>query len=200
MGLPIVLIQITIEYIMKIIYILLFFITGTITAQEKQTLCRLDQVELDTQEITDLNTLFVQALAYPNNWSNVTLQEIITKTHNQINVLPKNHRSIFKRSIRDNASNILNRVCDTKELEPDFYHAISIQDSLSWEQFQKTYCNVIVKILSDKLPAIDNPTPYTFLTTHLADENLKKKSLTWVLPALLVMMYGKKIQRINSQV
>lgn len=186
---------------MKCIYALLFFMASTVTAAEKNSLCPLDEVALDAQEIIALNSILREALAKPTANSNVTLHEIIVQTHSNINVLPTQYKTLFKRNTKEYANSILKMVCDTEEFETHYYQALSEQNEETWNIFQDALCQVTIQslALADKLDTVPTSNPLVFLSTHMSDKDLKVKSSPWVLPGLLVMMYGKKIQRTNTK-
>ncbi|BDC34118.1 hypothetical protein Noda2021_00760 [Candidatus Dependentiae bacterium Noda2021] len=181
---------------MNVFYFLLLLTSYFIHAQEKQVWCTLDRIDLGAEEIQEMNTLFAKVLNPANQWPNQELKLAIGTTHNLITILPTKHASLFTKYVTDNASRILHKICKTHEFENSYYDALTNHTDQQWQEFQAVFCKTTMNALSNKLPICQVATPEGFLTTHLADEQLKKKSQTWVLPGLLVMMYGKKIQRL----
>lgn len=184
---------------MKLIYFLLLLTNFAFTQEKK--LCSLEKIWLDEAEIVDLNTLFTHVLDTPHKSVNKNLLDEIAALHNQVQTMPHYHASIFTTNIRRKSNAIFTSICEnSQEFENSYYQATSDNTNENWYRFEKIfYATVVEQLMYKNVSPIGKPTPSSFLKHHLIDENLKVHPTGWVVPGLIVMMYGRKMKRVLSE-
>lgn len=176
-----------------LVYLLLTLITQTALS------CSLDKISLDAVDLTNLNTIITSSLQKSESWPNETLYNEFHLLQHKLTIMPLDYNNLFSQAIQRNANLLLERVCDDKIFENNYYQALADQSESSWQTFSHNYNHACCNALKDKLPFMSNAHPQSFLVGHLSDSNLKKKSSSWVLPGLLVMIFGQKIERLSRK-